>query len=165
MREKLREYFVRHSEVIPLLMEAEVDKKKLFAHSAELGREVEGLRVYGKISVEDKNLREVGEKVKLHVFKLNEEVEPALEMTDEAEGESSVAFQQILLPSRQLDSLWDSLLFDDNSLKSNLLKYVETSLLFSDRNVNSSLISWNNVVLLHGPPGTGEHHLLSFKKV
>lgn len=41
-------------------------------------------------------------------------------------------------------------------LKNSLLRYVESTLHFADKGVNTNVISWNQVVLLHGPPGTGK---------
>ena len=62
------------------------------------------------------------------------------------------------LPSRELDGLWETLLFED-AIKQRLLKYVTTAMRFADAGVNPKVIGWNRVALLHGPPGTGKTSL------
>lgn len=49
-----------------------------------------------------------------------------------------------LLPSANLDGLWESLIFDSN-IRLKLLNYVKTSLLFANQKVNPSIIAWNKV--------------------
>ncbi|XP_013381834.1 pachytene checkpoint protein 2 homolog [Lingula anatina] len=90
----------------------------------------------------------------IHVYQLNEDG-PASEELDE---EDLAAASHWLLPTRDFDGLWDSLVFDSD-IKNQLLQYASTTLLFSDRKVDSNIISWNRVVLLHGPPGTGKTSL------
>ncbi|CAH8614238.1 unnamed protein product [Dicrocoelium dendriticum] len=63
-----------------------------------------------------------------------------------------------LLPSMEMQGIWESLIFDSD-IKLDLLSYAETALLFADKQVSSSIISWNRVVLLYGPPGTGKTSL------
>ncbi|KAL7748452.1 Pachytene checkpoint protein 2 [Sorochytrium milnesiophthora] len=62
------------------------------------------------------------------------------------------------LPSRSLDGLWDSLIFDDG-VPERLLRYMRSIMLFSHAGVDANLVAWNGVVLLHGPPGTGKTSL------
>lgn len=100
----------------------------------------------------------------LYLFKLSTEG-PCEESLTECFGESggaggdslsnTTAFAQYTLPCREFSGFWDSLHYDVH-IKPELLSYIETSLLFSQRDINKNHISWNNVVLLHGPPGTGK---------
>eukprot|EP00924_Labyrinthula_sp_SR-Ha-C_P007600 snap_masked-scaffold_42-processed-gene-1.19-mRNA-1 protein AED:0.16 eAED:0.20 QI:0/0/0/0.66/1/1/3/0/434 len=86
-----------------------------------------------------------------------------LQVDDEMEKAS--AFKQFEMPCiffffhlLQVTSLWENLFFD-GGLKSRLCKHVETSLLFSQKKVDQNAVSWNNMVLLHGPPGTAKTSL------
>jgi len=104
------------------------------------------------------------------------------------DGEEDIAAcDQLILPSRYLEGLWDSIIVDED-LKSYLLNYISSALLFSDKQVDPHLISWNKVIqttfhhptktrkiylvhsyliifvynkviLFHGPPGTGKTSL------
>lgn len=90
----------------------------------------------------------------VHVYQPNEEG-PG----DELEGEESISsFQEWILPAKEFEGLWDSLIYD-TGLKQRLLRYAASALLFSEKGVNPCLISWNRVILLHGPPGTGKTSL------
>ena len=91
----------------------------------------------------------------VHVFQLDTDG-AADEAADEAEGVS--ACQQWVLPAKEFDGMWDSLIYD-SSVKSELLEYAATAMLFSDVGVDANIIAWNRVVLLHGPPGTGKTSL------
>lgn len=74
------------------------------------------------------------------------------------DGDETTAASVTELPTRSLDGVWDSLVYEQD-IKSKLLNYIHTTLLFSDANVDFNLVSWNRVVLLHGPPGTGKTSL------
>lgn len=90
----------------------------------------------------------------VYVYQLNEEG-PG----EEIEGEEAISsFQEWLLPAKEFDGLWESLIYD-SGVKQQLLRYSESALLFSEKGVNPCLISWNRVILLHGPPGTGKTSL------
>ncbi|XP_053401718.1 pachytene checkpoint protein 2 homolog isoform X1 [Mercenaria mercenaria] len=89
-----------------------------------------------------------------HVFQL-QEGGPGME---ELEDEDLAAASHWILPSRDFDGMWESLVFDED-IKTKLLNYAATTLLFTDKNVDHNIISWNKVVLLHGPPGTGKTSL------
>ena len=56
------------------------------------------------------------------------------------------------IPSTELEGLWESLVYAEG-MKEQLLSYVSTAMLFSQRGVDPKLVGWNNIVLLHGPPG------------
>lgn len=94
-------------------------------------------------------------KIFVHVYSLNEELEP---MDDVNEEENVLSAHHWTLPSRSLHGLWESLIYDDD-IPTRLLSYMYTAMLFSDSDVNPHIISWNRVVLLHGPPGTGKTSL------
>ena len=84
------------------------------------------------------------------MFQLNEE--GGAEADDNPDDVSS--YKEWELPSREFHQVWESLVYDTD-IKQRLLCYAQSALLFSDRGVNPALISWNRVVLLQGPPGTG----------
>jgi len=84
-------------------------------------------------------------------------VEGSYEETTEDDPTSTV-FTHWELPCKELCGLWESLHFE-TGIKSHLLEFAATSLLFSAKNINHNIISWNQVVLLHGPPGTGKTSL------
>jgi cytidylate kinase len=86
------------------------------------------------------------------VYALNED-EPGEEMED---GEEIATYREWSLPSVDFEGTWESLVFDEDEVKSTLLRYASNALLFSERGVDAQLISWNRVILLHGPPGTGK---------
>jgi len=46
------------------------------------------------------------------------------------------------LPNRAWESLWETLIYDDD-VKIKLLNYLYATLIFSDADVDSNLISWN----------------------
>ena len=64
------------------------------------------------------------------------------------------AFTSHLVPSVEMDGLWDSIIVDDQ--KKALLQYCLSSIVFADMGVDRNLVSFSRMVLLHGPPGTGE---------
>ncbi|KXS19753.1 AAA-domain-containing protein, partial [Gonapodya prolifera JEL478] len=81
--------------------------------------------------------------------------EPVEEMNEE---ENVMTSHHLVLPSRTLEGLWESLVFDDE-IQTQLLDYITTTMEFSDCAVDPNIISWNRVVLLYGPPGTGKTSL------
>lgn len=90
--------------------------------------------------------------IECYFYKLHDEI-----MQNSFEEDLPATFHT-LLPSKNLDGLWESLIFDSN-IRLKLLNYVKTSLYFANQNVNPSIITWNKVILLHGPPGTGKTSL------
>ncbi|EQL31144.1 hypothetical protein BDFG_06456 [Blastomyces dermatitidis ATCC 26199] len=66
--------------------------------------------------------------------------------------------RMISLPSKELDGVWESLLFDV-SIPSTLLRAVSRMLMFATRKLNIWTINWNRLILLYGPPGTGKTSL------
>lgn len=67
--------------------------------------------------------------------------EPPAEETAE-DDESVATCHELSLPSRSLDGLWESLIFDTN-VKPNVLAYATTAMRFADSRVNPHIISWN----------------------
>ncbi|KAL4234081.1 Pachytene checkpoint protein 2 [Mactra antiquata] len=114
-----------------------------------------------QISISDTNLSQHETidlkccKLRYHVYQLQEDG-PEIEELDE--DEDLAAAQHWLLPSRDFDGMWESLVFEED-IKNKLLNYATTTLLFTDKKVDANIISWNKVVLLHGPPGTGKTSL------
>ncbi|PGH05312.1 hypothetical protein GX51_03033 [Blastomyces parvus] len=66
--------------------------------------------------------------------------------------------RMISLPNKELDGVWESLLFDE-LIPSTLLRAVSRMLMFSWRKLNTWTINWNRLILLYGPPGTGKTSL------
>ncbi|KAK9390351.1 P-loop containing nucleoside triphosphate hydrolase protein [Lipomyces mesembrius] len=101
-------------------------------------------------------------KFDVHVYELREQVEsfaPDLELSPVTiDDEGTIAATVSELPCRNIDGLWESLVFDDD-IKHRLLHFMSTIMLFSDRQVNNKIVSWNRIILLHGPPGTGKTSL------
>jgi len=95
--------------------------------------------------------------IKYLFFKLNRD-DPKSEDISESGGGVTTGATSIILPSAELQGLWDSLIYD-NEVKEELLRYIQTSLFLAEKNVNTSLVGVNRVVLLHGPPGTGKTSL------
>jgi len=76
---------------------------------------------------------------------LNEEEAAMEEVDDERTGEESLpAYQHLILPSRSVAGVWESLILEENT-KETLLGYATSALLFSDKKVNTNLVSWNRL--------------------
>ncbi|KAJ3316922.1 Pachytene checkpoint protein 2 [Blyttiomyces sp. JEL0837] len=99
-----------------------------------------------------------GVKLVVHVYQCVDSDEERNQLEQNEEPDSANASSCTSLPSRQMEGLWESLIFDDDIL-ARLLNYVSFSLLFGERRVDPNIISFNKVVLLHGPPGTGKTSL------
>ena len=89
----------------------------------------------------------------VHVYKVSS-VEVEKEYLDGDENIS--ASLQWDLPHAELESLWGSILVDEESIKQRLLGYCSSAMYFASANVNTTIITWNRMVLLYGPPGTGK---------
>lgn len=98
-----------------------------------------------------KQLQHVINQANICVYRLH--TDGAVEEHDPEEEVTSAL--QWVLPSQELDGLWETLIYE-TQVKQNLLDFVTTTLLFADHGINPDIISWNRVVLLHGPPGTGK---------
>lgn len=95
----------------------------------------------------------------VHCFVLNDEEAVLEELEPMNDGDDFIpACENLTLPHKTLDGLWESLIFDD-SIKSSLLQYAQSALLFSDCKVSTHIVQWNRLLLLEGPPGTGKTSL------
>ncbi|KAI3620434.1 hypothetical protein CBS9595_002401 [Malassezia furfur] len=69
--------------------------------------------------------------------------------------DNSVAATLTELPSRTLDGVWETLVYNDD-VKARLLHYIYTTMQFAASGIDANIITCNRMVLLHGPPGTGK---------
>lgn len=76
---------------------------------------------------------------------------------DEADDDSPKhIFRVSHLPSKSLEGLWDSLIFED-PIGSRLLRFVARMMsLMRNHVLSPTLTNWNRLLLLHGPPGCGK---------
>lgn len=88
-----------------------------------------------------------------HIYQLWED-HPQVDSL-EGENEEVPASLNWCLPNVAFEGLWESLILE-NGLKEQLMSYVQTTLLYSSHQVNAKVVHWNGLILLHGPPGTGE---------
>ncbi|KAL5488145.1 hypothetical protein ACEPAI_6253 [Sanghuangporus weigelae] len=97
--------------------------------------------------------------LQIHVYQLSEDSTYEKLSTNPSDtNEEYTAGSISVLPSKELEGLWESL-FYDRDVKSRLLNYIYATIGFSDADVDCNLVSWNRVILLHGPPGTGKTSL------
>ncbi|XP_023336092.1 pachytene checkpoint protein 2 homolog [Eurytemora carolleeae] len=97
-------------------------------------------------------------KLEYRIFKLSKGGPDTEEISCEDGGSSIPAASHWILPSKDFQGMWESLVYDSN-IKNDLLRFVETTLILGDKKVDPNVISCNRVVLLHGPPGTGKTSL------
>lgn len=65
------------------------------------------------------------------------------EDADGEDGADDVPAASVLqLPSRSLEGLWDSLVYEDD-VKGKLLGYIYSTILFSDASVDFNIVTWN----------------------
>jgi hypothetical protein len=58
-----------------------------------------------------------------------------------------MAASVLTLPSKSIEGIWDSLVYEGD-VKGNLLRYVGSTLEFSDAGVDFDLVTWNRCVPL-----------------
>lgn len=83
---------------------------------------------------------------------------PAVAETVKNGTEELEISQHMLLPSRELHGLWESLIYEEG-IKDSMLAFAESSMLFARKGVDKNLITCNRLALFHGPPGTGKTSL------
>ncbi|TYZ61753.1 hypothetical protein PybrP1_001079 [[Pythium] brassicae (nom. inval.)] len=110
-----------------------------FASDEFLREHVESVRVEDDDDGDDESHDGVVTQLPIHVFKLSDE--PPAEETAE-DDESVATCSELVLPSRSLDGLWESLVYD-SAVKRTVLAYATTAMRFSDSRVNPHIISWN----------------------
>ena len=89
-------------------------------------------------------------------YKLNKE-EFSEDISDVSD-EQVIAATTTMLPHSNLEGLWESLIFE-YGVKEKLLRYIQTLIFLNEKEVDKLIISMNNIILLHGPPGTGKTSL------
>ncbi|KAG5678483.1 hypothetical protein PVAND_008153 [Polypedilum vanderplanki] len=125
-------------------------------------KKFEELNVY-KDSIQSISVGNVIEKydsssTKFFYYEFSDHIEPEIELIESHEEEQINASTHWILPNKQINGLWESLIYDNN-LKEDLLDFAKTMLLFSNMNVDQNIISCNRIILLHGLPGTGKTSL------
>jgi hypothetical protein len=59
------------------------------------------------------------------------------------DGDADVPAASVLeLPSRSLEGIWDTLIYD-GQVKEKLLGYIHSTMLFSDASVDFNIVTWN----------------------
>merc|ERR1711953_914215 len=147
-KDQLKEYIlqlIRHNvdlQALPKLLKG----KEL----ADVSQHVDKIRIYSSGCFSSSS------PIHVHFYKLNpfvHGIDSQIEISEEAN-----AAHIHLLPSTELEELWESLIYDSN-IKEEALRYVETAMIASECNVDTMLIGLNRLILLSGPPGTGKTSL------
>lgn len=81
-----------------------------------------------------------------------------IDQTDEQSDadDDPAQFSLIPLPHKDFDGLWESLTFSDPIHERILHKITRMMRIFTENQLVPADICWHNLVLLHGPPGTGK---------
>lgn len=144
-------------------LEPSVIRPKAFASVPSLKNAVMMMRLTDFKNVESERVAFWSEEkvnIDIHVAYLSDEppeADCAGGSSDDGEGCESHFITT--MPNRITEGVWETLLYDDNSLKESLLAYATISIRCSQLGVDSAVCSLSRVVLLHGPPGTGKTSL------
>ncbi|KAF2003437.1 AAA-domain-containing protein, partial [Amniculicola lignicola CBS 123094] len=72
------------------------------------------------------------------------------------EDESPSPFTVMPLPHKSLSGMWESLIYSDDMPQCVLRVLTRMMKISKTPNLNPAVICWHNLVLLHGPPGSGK---------
>lgn len=106
----------------------------------------------------DKEIAYFRASVEVFVYRLNAQPAHEEQFANEHDGTSTTLFSHYLLPSREMEGIWENLVLVAG-VKEKLVNYSSTSLLFSKRGVDPNQVCCNRVFLFHGPPGSGKTSL------
>ena len=114
---------------------------------------IKGIQIFSPVDLNHVLDKSLG--IQCHFYKLD----GIGAQQEELEGEENVtAATHWLLPSKEFAGLWDSLVYDTD-VKEDLISYASAILTLADKGADRNFVAWNQVVLLHGPPGTGKTSL------
>ena len=128
------------------------------------GSEIEDDVEYVRVDQNDADLKIIDPECEFFLYTLSRKRERGevdlrgLDSDDEDEEDEDSIFLSTDLPSAHLEKFWDSLIFNDG-LKEDLMNYVFTIMSLHEAGVDPTLCGANNIILLHGPPGTGKTSL------
>ena len=92
-----------------------------------------------------------------------EEIQLGADDGNNADAQSVPAGLVYDLPHRSMDALWSNL-FYPSSLKSKVMAHAAAAQMAANVGYDAEVIGCNRLVLLHGPPGTGQQDCNSENK-
>lgn len=97
--------------------------------------------------------------ITVYVYTLNTDEEEVEELAvgedDDGDEEHVTAGTTSTMPHARHDKLWENLFYDDDT-KSGVVEGAAASLLFARSGISPDIVSTNRLILLYGPPGTGQ---------
>lgn len=133
---------------------------RLLLHSDALkeARFVKSVKVVGHSSLQDKHsyhvLAENNLDVALYSLRTGYQIDQPEEQNDS--DDTPVQFSVIPLPHKDFDGLWESLTFSEPIHQKILHKVTRMMRIFTEKQLAPADVCWHNLILLHGPPGTGK---------